>query len=380
VAAVPQERDGKKAGRHSAEDDWVAAGFVLVFVASLGGGSAASAEKIEALESQHPEKVMPELGTSLTRSEQVRHSMFRGASLHLQNAEYLHAAEAFLNELLVEDTRPRDLTVAALGIGSERASGQILAKQAGIAAGIEEYCWLVGRGGISAKALRNDGAAFGCGDVLLEIEGERGALLSYERVGLNLLQRMSGIATATHELTERVKRRNPAMAVVGTRKTPWGLLDKRALHLGGGGTHRLGLGDAILVKNNHLALLAEREEDAAPIAVRRAWRLRAEAVFIEVEVRSKAGAAAAGEEFRRLRDEDGPVCPCWLLLDNMPPDAIREILKMLQTEQLLEHVLIEASGNIGEENIEEYAESGADAASSGALTHSSRALDLFQRL
>ena len=72
-----------------------------------------------------------------------------------------------------------------------------------------------------------------------------------------------------------MQRRNPATSVVGTRKTPWGLLDKRALHLGGGGTHRLGLGDAILVKNNHLALLASREEEAAPIAVRRAWELRA---------------------------------------------------------------------------------------------------------
>lgn len=306
--------------------------------------------------------------------------MFRGASLHLRNPEYLQAVEVFLNELLLEDTRPRDLTVAALGIGSERATGRILAKQAGIAAGIDEYRWLVGRGGISVNALKNDGERFECGDTLLEIAGERGALLSYERVGLNLLQRMSGIATAMHELSERAWRRNPTTSVVGTRKTPWGLLDKRALHLGDGGTHRLGLGDAILVKNNHLALLASREEEAAPIAVRRAWTLRDEAVFIEVEVRSKAGAMAAAKEFRRLREEDPAACPCWLLLDNTPPDAIRDILQKLRAEQLLEHVLIEASGNISEENIEEYAASGVDAASSGALTHSARALDLSQRL
>ena len=89
-------------------------------------------------------------------------------------------------------------------------------------------------------------------------------LLSLERVGLNLLQRMSGIATASRCLQERAQRRNPATRIVGTRKTPWGLLDKRALHLGSGGTHRLGLGDAILIKNNHLALLASREEEAAP--------------------------------------------------------------------------------------------------------------------
>lgn len=306
--------------------------------------------------------------------------MFRGASLHLQNPEYLQAVEVFLNELLIEDTRPRDLTVAALGIGSERATGRIVAKQTGIAAGVEEYGWLLAGGGISLNVLKKDGEPFERGDALLEIEGERGALLSFERVGLNLLQRMSGIATAMHELTERARLRNPAMAVLGTRKTPWGLLDKRALHLGGGGTHRLGLGDAILVKNNHLALLADREEEAAPIAVRRAWKFREEAVFIEVEVRSESGAVAAAKEFRRMRDENGFACPCWLLLDNRPPDDIRNILQTLRAEQVLEHVLIEASGNISAENIEEYADSGVDAASSGALTHSAQALDLSQRL
>ncbi len=316
----------------------------------------------------------------MTREEQVKRSMFLGASLHLENPEYLQAACAFLDELLAEDTRPRDLTVAALGIGSERAAGRILAKQAGIVAGIAEYRWLLGRGGIAVKALKKDGDAIEPGDVLLEIEGERGVLLSYERVGLNLLQRMSGIATMTHDLQQRVRRRNPATSVIGTRKTPWGLLDKRALHLGGGGTHRLGLGDAILVKNNHLTLLANREEEAAPIAVRRAWSLRESAVFIEVEVRSEAGALAAAAAFRQLREQDSAACPCWLLLDNMAPDGIRDILQVLRTDHLLEHVLIEASGNIGEENAEEYADSGVDAMSSGALTHSARALDLSQKL
>jgi nicotinate-nucleotide pyrophosphorylase (carboxylating) len=323
---------------------------------------------------------MPDLKTSLTRDEQVRHSMFRGATLHLQNPEYRRAVEVFLNELLLEDTRPRDLTVAALDIGNEHAAGRVLAKQAGITAGIEEYGWLLGQGGIEVQALKKDGERIERGDVLLEIEGERGALLSYERVGLNLLQRMSGIATAMHHMSERVRRRNPATAVVGTRKTPWGLLDKRALHLGGGGTHRLGLGDAILVKNNHLALLAGREEEAAPIAVQRAWKLADRAVFIEVEVRSEAGAVAAAKEFRRVRDEDSAAYPCWLLLDNTPPAAIREILQALRAERLLEDVLIEASGNISEENAEEYADSGVDAISSGALTHSARALDISQRL
>jgi nicotinate-nucleotide pyrophosphorylase (carboxylating) len=323
---------------------------------------------------------MQSLGTSVTREEQVRLSFFRGGTLHLENPDYLRAVRTFLDELLAEDIRPRDLTVAALGIGSERAKARVLAKQAGIAAGIAEYGWLLGRGGITVKALKKDGDSLERGGVLLEIAGERGALLSYERVGLNLLQRMSGIATMMHDLQQRVRRRNPATSVVGTRKTPWGLLDKRALHLGGGGTHRLGLGDAILVKNNHLALLGNREEEAVQVAIARAWSLRGEAIFVEVEVRSKAGALAAAQTFRRLREEDSSACPCWLLLDNLAPDEISRILQTLRADHLLEHVLIEGSGNISETNAEAYADSGVDAVSSGALTHSARALDLSQKL
>ena len=216
---------------------------------------------------------------------------------------------------------------------------------------------------------------------MLEIEGERGALLSYERVGLNLLQRMSGIATMTHDLQERVRRRNPATSVVGTRKTPWGLLDKRALHLGGGGTHRLGLGDAILVKNNHLALLADREEEAAP---------RGRAAGLELSRGGgfyRGGSAQQGRSGgcrRRRFASCGKKIPrpalagcCWTTRRRR---RSADILQALRADHLLEHVLIEASGNISEANAEEYADSGVDAVSSGALTHSARALDISQKL
>ncbi len=213
-----------------------------------------------------------------------------------------------------------------------------------------------------------------------KLRGECGVLISYEGVGLYIMQRMIGIATMTRRLQERVQRRNPGTFVAGTRKTPWGLLDKRALHLGGGGTHRLGLGDAILVKNNHLALLADREEEAVCLAVQRAWEFRGAAAFIEVEARSKEGAVAAARTFRQVQKEDSAACPCLLLLDNATPEEIGRILQALRREGLLEHVLIEASGNISESNVEEYAASGVDAISIGALTHSPRALDLAQRL
>ena len=167
---------------------------------------------------------------------------------------------------------------------------------------------------------------------------------------------------------------------MGTRKTPWGLLDKRAVHLGGGGTHRLGLGDAIVIKNNHLALLAPREEEAAPMAIERAWEFREKSAFIEVEVRGEAGALAAAEAFRRLQEDAAEEYPCLLMLDNMTPDEIGPILDVLRRENLWEHVLIEASGGISEANVEAYAACGVDAISVGALTHSARALDICQRI
>src|SRR5208283_1737742 len=174
--------------------------------------------------------------------------------------------------------------------------------------------------------------------------------------------------------------RSPSTRVVATRKTVWGLLDKRAVHLGGGGTHRLGLGDAILIKNNHLALIARREEDAAPEALACAWHCRTEAAFIEIEVRSEGAALAAAEAFRRLQKESDERYPCLLMLDNLAPKEISTILDSLHREHLWSYALIEASGGISEKNVEAYADTGVDAISIGALTHSARALDLCLRI
>src|SRR3984957_10152918 len=253
---------------------------------------------------------------SHNRRKQLRQALFRGATLHLENADYLRAVRAFTAELLSSDVGSGDLTAKALGLtssqpssqtsshrgASKRVTAQVLAKTPGIAAGIAEFSWLMAQRGLCVHARKQDGAPIEHDETLLEIEGERADLLLYERVGLNILQRMSGIATMTHNLQERIRAANSETFVVGTRKPPWGLLDKRALHLGGGGTHRLGLWDAILVKNNHLALLASREEDAVCIAAQRAWACRGAAAFIEIEVRSLESAVAAAQTFRTLRD------------------------------------------------------------------------------
>jgi nicotinate-nucleotide pyrophosphorylase (carboxylating) len=315
-----------------------------------------------------------------TREERLEKALFRGGSLTLANPEYFREVRTFTEESLRIDLMPRDLTVEALGIGSERASAVILARENGVAAGVEEVAWMLRNAGIDVVLEKQDGDTMQDGEVLLRLEGPRNRLLSYERVGLNLLQRMSGIATMTRCFQSRANQRCPTTRIVATRKTPLGLLDKRAVHLGKGGTHRIGLGDAILIKNNHLALIAAREEEAAPIAVERAWNVRDRAAFIEVEVRGEAAARAAAQTFRRLRQESGEPYPCLLMLDNMTPQKIGIVLEALRKEQLWDDILIEASGGVTETNLEAYADTGVDAISIGALTHSPRALDLSERI
>jgi nicotinate-nucleotide pyrophosphorylase (carboxylating) len=317
-----------------------------------------------------------------TREEQLQKALFRGAILGLGNPMYMHSVETLLNELLSSDVGAGDLSAQCLQLEADRASAgaAVIAKNPGVAAGLCEFTWLYGRGGMSVQQRKKDGDALSSGDTLVEMRGPRGDLLTYERVGLNLLQRMSGIATATARLQARAHRMSGGVQVVATRKTPWGLLDKRAVHLGGGGTHRLGLWDAIMVKNNHLALLADREEEAVRIAARRAWTYRRNAAFLEIEVRSLESAVAAADAFRELQRADSDSCPCLLLLDNMAPKEMSAVVEALRDGKLLDHVLLEASGNITEDNVDAYAACGVDAISMGSLTHSARALDLSQTL
>jgi len=315
---------------------------------------------------------------SAAREQLVERALCRGASLTLENPAYRQAVAAFTDTLLAADLAPKDLTVTALGFKGRHSSAAVIANEGGVAAGLAELAFLLESRGVGVHLEKMDGDVLRPGEILLRAEGDDMLLLSLERVGLNLVQRMCGIATTARCVQERARKQAPHVRVVGTRKTPWGLLDKRALHLGCGGTHRLGLGDAIVIKNNHLALVAAREDEAAPIAIERAWKFRKEAAFIEVEVRGEVAARVAAGAFRRLLDQAPEAYPCLLMLDNMAPDELRAIVEMLRREGLWDYALVEASGGISEKNIEAYAASGVDAVSIGALTHSARALDLRQ--
>lgn len=313
------------------------------------------------------------------REDRVRTAFYRGGALTLENPAYAQALCGVADELLRQDTEHRDITVDALGIGSRRCAVEIRAKEAGVSAGISEARWIYERAGLAPATRVKDGEAIRTGDALLHVEGDAGALLSLERLVVNLMQRMCGIATATRQLVDAIRKRFPDAHVVGTRKTPWGLLDKRAIFLGGGGTHRLSLGDAILIKTNHLRLASSGEAHGLQTALRRAWQSRKSAAFFEVEVISQEEALVAARAFRDLQVGEGS-CPCILMLDNFSPEDATQAIAALRKDALHDAVLVEASGNINEASLAAYAAAGVDAISIGALTHSCRALDLSAKL
>jgi nicotinate-nucleotide pyrophosphorylase (carboxylating) len=321
-----------------------------------------------------------------SRQTRLKSALFRGDTLTLANPEYFRMVRAFTEELLHADRDPVDITSAALSAGKKNAVAQIIANEPGVLAGIDEAVWYFTNFGLAVERAGADGQSVMPGQAFLRLVGDSDRLLSLERVGLNLLQRMSGIATMTQRLQNIVRGRRasapPNAHIVATRKTPWGLLDKRAAHLGGGGTHRLGLGDAILIKTNHLRLFAPDESDAIPIALNWAWAERHRAAFIEVEVTGLAGAIAAGQAFRTLRrsDADSESYPCLVMLDNRTADEAGRIIAALRAEGLWDDILVEVSGGISEAGLAAYADSGVDAISVGALTHSCKALDLRCKL
>lgn len=194
-----------------------------------------------------------------------------------------------------------------------------------------------------------DGYQTAAGDVLLRVEGRYGSILTAERTALNFLGRLCGIATQTHRLVDSVA--GLGVDLVDTRKTMpgWRILEKYAVAVGGGVNHRVGLFDAVLVKDNHIA--AAGSLDAA---VERAVKQAPQGVPVQVEVES--------EEMANRAVELG--CQ-FLLLDNMEPDQIRRVI-----DRHAPQILLEASGGIGPSNLRRYAETGVARISMGALTHS----------
>jgi nicotinate-nucleotide pyrophosphorylase (carboxylating) len=269
--------------------------------------------------------------------------------------------EEKLKQILAEDVGKGDVTTAAVVPAGLTVEAAVVAKEAGIAAGIEETAILAESLGLSVKTEVVDGDEIKNGKVILRISGDAQAILSAERTMLNLLSRMSGIATTTRRLTEKLRKVNATAKIAATRKTAPGLLyfDKKAVLIGGGDPHRLRLDDMILVKDNHIAIAGNVET-----AVKKA-KAASFSKKIEVEVTSVIDTLKAAEAGADI-----------IMLDNFSPKQIREAVEALKKAGFFGKIPLEISGGITEQNLLEYASTQVDIISMGELTHSVKALDI----
>ena len=258
-----------------------------------------------------------------------------------------------------EDAPWGDVTTDAV-VPDITCRAAIRAKDRGIIAGLAEAQTLFEHFGVTVRARSADGRPVTSGEVVLDLAGPARAILLVERTALNIIGRMSGIATRTRAAVDVVQGLSPDIRVAATRKTAPGLraLDKKAVILGGGDPHRYTLSDMVLIKDNHLALVP------LPEAIRRAKEQSLyRVVEVEVGVMSDAiMAAGAGADI--------------ILLDNMTPDAVFETVQALVERGLRERVTLEVSGNVAGGDLARYAATGIDVISMGALTHTVRNFDV----
>ncbi len=267
-----------------------------------------------------------------------------------------------LLEWVREDAPFWDLTTEALVPEDVLVEAHVIAREGGVAACLKDLAEALRTLGLDAEVRFAEGEPFRAGDTLMIIRGSAREVLLIERTLLNIMSHILGVARATRELVEEAREVSPKVRVAATRKVMPGLrtLVKRAVRAGGGDTHRLSLSDAILIKDNHLAVVGD---------VAKAVRAAREAVSfthkVEVEVESIEDALRAAEAGADI-----------IMLDNMSPDEVREAVKALEEAGLRASVIVEASGGIGPHNIREYAATGVDVVSTSYITMKAPPLDL----
>lgn len=270
-------------------------------------------------------------------------------------------AKEKIREMLAEDIGFADVTSEALIPVRAIARAEIVTRQPGVLAGVDGAAFAFEELGVHAKATKAEGKAIKAGDVVMRLEGQARSILAAERVALNLLMRMSGVATATREMLELARKVNPKVAVAATRKTlpRFSYFDKRAVRVGGGDPHRFRLDDCVLIKSTHVKLVG---------SVRRAVKQARRASFskkIEIEVSSAKDALEAARSGVDI-----------VMLDNVPPAEVKRVIELLKRAGLRERVLVEASGGIEPANVTSYAATGVDIVSSSYMTFKAPALDM----
>lgn len=272
-----------------------------------------------------------------------------------------------------------DITTRLLFQPTDQCRARLIAREVGILAGMQEVKYFLVDsdssfrpriGVIEVIFYKNDGDRVEKNDCILELRGSAFDILAVERILVNLVGRMSGVATLTRKYLDAMN--NPDVLLTATRKTICGLLDKRAVCVAGGYPHRLNLSDAVLVKDNHLAFF----KGDINFLLQRILKVENDVRFIEVEVESPAQALHVAGSVERVRVKEGIILPFFLLLDNMPPVKVRETVLELRKSKFYENLFLEASGGINLDNISEFGKTGVDVISSGSLTTAAQNLDL----
>jgi nicotinate-nucleotide pyrophosphorylase (carboxylating) len=269
----------------------------------------------------------------------------------------LRSIDAFIDMALAEDIGSGDITTRCTVPEGRRIHGRYIAKEPGVACGLPVVARVFEKldAGIVFTPLIKEGGAVKKGEALAEVSGDARAILAGERTGLNILQRLSGIATRTADAVIAIK--GTKSRITDTRKTTPGMraLEKYAVRCGGGSNHRFGLYDGVLIKDNHIVAAG-----GIAAAVKAACASAPHTLKIEVEVESLAMLKEALEAHADI-----------VMLDNMDNPTMAEAVKIVGGR-----ALVEASGNMGDRDLKAVAATGVDLISIGALTHTVRAMDI----
>ncbi len=267
-----------------------------------------------------------------------------------------------ITQFLDEDLGRGDITTQSTVLDATKGRGRFLAKQEMIIAGLEvaEAVFNCLDPELQIEAFVYEGELVKANTEIARLDGPASVLLAGERLALNLMQRMSGIATLTSKYVEAVA--GTSSRIVDTRKTMPGLrmIDKYAVQIGGGHNHRFGLDDGVLIKDNHIMLAGGIE-----VAVKRARDSAGHLHKIEVEV-------ATFDQLQEAINVGADI----IMLDNMHPTQVAEAVGVVRKSEKGKHILLEASGGITLENVADYAKAGVDLISIGAITHSAPAMDI----
>lgn len=292
-----------------------------------------------------------------------------------KNKEYVNQFMNLFDWLFDSDQGKNDIsTKLALGeYQTKKIKAKIIAKEKGVLAGIDEISFfLKNRSSIEVNNFKKDGSNINSRETVLILTGNVSEILAYERMILNILGRMSGIAAQVSDLITKHKLSDgPYLAA--TRKTPWMWLDKKAVFVGGGLTHRLSLSDGILIKDNHLSFSAESKNNLKEILLKiKKKKYGKDAIEIEIENRDEAVYLVKSYLNEKITNS------LIIMLDNFSlGEAKKTIFEIRKIEKKFgKSIIIEISGGVSEKNLGAYSQVGADVISLGELTHSAKALDL----